>query len=287
MKSGTRPAHHIAKEKNFHQKFGGVTIASIPDFNLDTGINGMPDQDSENAPTECTGYAVADILTDVFKMPFSPDFSYAAALYLDGSGPSIDGASFHAAMQAAVGVGVLPKALANLSATQLGELYISDWKNWNLQSKKSALGYVENGILNALGNGDAFDSILSSLYVGKISVSIGSPWFNEWMFSTNGVVATPALAGNYPAWHDWAIKGKITINGEPYLIGKSWQGTRVGNNGWLYFSRAAINAALSVPGSGALTFNPNALRWVSLIGILVQRFPALLADLPMLINAKV
>lgn len=281
--NGTRPAKHIHKEKHFHHLFGAADSV-IPDFNLDTGFT-MPDQDKDNAPTACTGYTVSDILTDIFKIPFDPDFSYAAALKVAGDPPNTNGASFHAAMQGGVALGVLPMALAHISSKSNGELFISDWANWESEQKKAALSYTENGILNVLGNGDAFSSILSALWTGKIAVSIGTPWFPEWSYNiTNGIVQQPQLTGQYPSWHDWAIKGKKTINGVPYLIGKTWQGDRVGDGGWLYFSREAINTALSVEGTGALTFNPNALRWASLLGILIQRFPNLAPFLPQLLS---
>lgn len=289
MKSGTRAARHLYKEKEFHNKFGGTTALLIPDFDLDSGLNGMPDQERDNAPTECTGYTVADIVTDISKVKMNPDFSYAAALFIDGQPPGINGASFHAAMQSAIAVGVLPNTLANISAGQSGELFVSDWTRWGMNLKKAARDYTENGILNALGNGDAFDSIASAAYTSKIGISVGTPWFTEWKQNiNNGVVGLPVLDpnGNYSTWHNWAIKKKVTIQGVPYLAGKSWQGERVGDKGWLYFSRETVNAALSVPGTGALAFNPEAIRWWSIVGILVQRFPVLLSSLPQLIHAN-
>ncbi|MHB1097907.1 MAG: hypothetical protein ACYC3F_17245, partial [Gemmatimonadaceae bacterium] len=95
----------------------------------------------------------------------------------------------------------------------------------------------------------------------------------------------PILDGNYPSWHNYTIDGKTTINGVPYLIVYSLQGNRIGDNGKLYFSRETINKALTVTGSGALTIDPNATRWIYLLGMLSLRFPQMITLLPQLINS--
>jgi len=282
---GTRPSKHAHAEKKF-QHFAGVL--EIEDFNLDTGLTGMPDQNKENAPYECVGYTVAEMLTTILKTPIDPDFSYSAARYIAGDGKEgTQGTSFHAGLQGAIGLGGLPKSLAVFSAATRGEEYVSDFGNYLASLKSAALANVQNGLRNVLGQGDDFDSILSAAYTSKIPVSIGSPWYDEW--STNiqgGVVQKPYVDGVYPGWHNYAMMGQKTIQGIPHLIIKSWQGTRVGDGGYLYFSRETINTALSEKGSGALTFDPKAVRWWSLVGILVMRFPFLLPMLPQLLKIK-
>lgn len=286
IRSGTKPAKHIYRERKFHQLFGSTDPALIPDFNLDVGLT-MPDQEADHAFTECVGYTVSDILTDITRVVQSPDFSFSAARCLANQSPGSDGTDFHAGIQGGVVFGGVTKSFAKFSAAQQGEQYVSDWNNWMAVRVLQSIQGAQNGVLNVLGNGDAFDSILNAVYTGKIGISIGSPWFNEWETNIqNGVVQVPTLNGDYSSWHNYAIKGKKTINGIPYLIVKSWQGTRVGDNGWLYFSREVINAALSVQGSGALTFNPNASRLISIMGILAQRPPAFSAVIPQLLKAS-
>jgi len=279
IQNGTRPAKHLHYVRKF-EHFGGL---DVPDFNLDLGVS-HPDQDADGAPTACVGYTVSDIFTDIFGTYFSPDFSYAAARYLAGDGPGTDGTSFHAGMQAAVGVGGLLSSQATIQASAKGELFVSDWNNWSSDEKRIALTRVQNGIRNVLGLGDAFDSIRSAAYQSGIAISVGTPWFKEWDFEKNPVLPTPVLDGNYSSWHDYAVKGQKTINGVPYLKAKIWVGLK-GDNGFVYLSREAINAAMKVPGSGALTFDKSAIRWVSLCGILVQRFPNLLPYLPKLLSS--
>lgn len=288
IKSGTRPAKHIYKEKKFHKHFGSVSTANIPDFNLDAGLT-MPDQNADGGGYECVGYTIADILTDYFKVPFSPDFSYAAARYIAGDGPEgTPGTSFHAGIHGAVAFGGLLASQADFTAKEKGEQFVSDWNNWSDEDRKSAIQYIQNGIYNVLGNGDAFDSILSALWVNKVGISVGTAWYEEWyQMVPSGITATPKMphVTNNLSWHNYSIKGKKTIGGIPYLIIKPWQGTARGDGGYMYFSRETINTVLSVHGSGAVTISKNAIRWVSLIGILLQRFPALLPYLPMLLKS--
>lgn len=281
--NGTRGAKDLHRVK-LYPHFGGSI--DIPDFDLGRNLP-LQDQEKDNAPYECVGYTQAHILSSIFNTPFSPDFSYAAARYVAGDGKEgTQGTSFHAGMDAIVALGGLWKSLEVFSASTHGEAYVSDWNNWLDSLKKTALGQVQNGVRNVLGNGDAFQSILSATYQGGIPISIGSPWFLEWETNQNGIVQTPVLNGNYPSWHNYTIDGKTTINGVPYLIVYSHQGNRVGDGGKLYFSREVINAALTVQGSGALAIDPNAKRWIYILGMLTYRFPQLLAYLPQLINLK-
>lgn len=269
---GTRPALDIHKERKFHERFGGIAQAAIEDFNLDSGI-WNPNQETDNAPTECVGYTAADLLTDIFKMQFDPDFAYAAAKYVAGDGPGDQGTSFHAGIQGVIGVGGIGAQSATFSATTRGELFVSDWNNWKPYLKTLALKYVQNGLLNVLGNGDSFNSIISAAYTGQISVSLGSPWFLEWQgIAPESLLPMPqnALAQSVnpdTPWHNYAGKGKKTINGQATIPIKSWQGH------WLYMTQEVANAVFSLAGTGALTFNPAASRWWSLMGILMQRFP--------------
>lgn len=134
---------------------------------------------------------------------------------------------------------------------------------------------------------DTFDKIISAMYTGKIAVSCGSPWFKEWQgLPAESILPMPQdiqlqAMSAYTPWHNYAAKGKKTINGVPTIIIKAWTG------GWLYMPREVANAVFALPGTGALTLNPSANRWWSLVGILVQRFPQLLPHLPALLQIHV
>lgn len=279
--NGTRPAKDIYKVAKY-QHFGAISVDTIPDFSLDPNIS-HPDQEADGAHTECTGYTVADILCDIFKQYYSADFSYAAARAIAGDGPGTDGASFHAAMDSLVGWGGLPAHYATYTAGTRGEQFVSDFNNWKDDLEESRK-YAQNGVKNVLGNGDAFDSVLAALNQGRISVSIGSPWFPEWadFGGQSGILALPKTQYS-SIWHNYVLKGKQTIGGVPYIIAKPHIGLK-GDNGFVKLSREVINFTLAVPGSGALTIDPNAIRWVSLLGITSRRFPGILPFLPKLIK---
>lgn len=278
MRSGTRPSRHVHRQKTF--KFGAVSASSLPDFCVDRNL-WWPNQDTENAPTECVGYSAADFLIDLTEQIYTPDFSYAAACFLAGDDGS-DGTSFVAGPQSLVALGGLPQSFAQATAADHGELYIADWDNWNADQKKAALMKAQNGVRNVLGNGDAFDSILTACYQTGQGVFIGTEWYVAFNTAPGGIA--PLVQGPSALWHAYRIKGKKTINGVSYAMVKAWGGLW-GDEGWLYFSRELVNWLFETPGTGALVIDPSALRWASLCGILVQRFPEALPVLPQLIQA--
>jgi hypothetical protein len=113
---------------------------------------------------------------------------------------------------------------------------------------------------------DWFDSIRSVIYTNfttnrwKCAISIGTPWFKSWdIMSVNSTGIIPTIFTGDPStlsWHNWAIKGWKLINGEVYLIGKTWQGKGYGNAGWSYYSRATINTVMKIRGTGAFILAP-------------------------------
>lgn len=268
MISGTRPALHISRVRKFKHVYGGT--ASFPDFNLDAGISN-PNQDADGAPTECVGYTIADILTDIFRKEFSPDFSYAAARWITKSGAGTDGTSFHAGMEGAVWIGAALKGMVPFAAQDRGELFVSDFANYMQSLKADAASFAQNGLRNVLGMGDNFSSIVSAAFSGRIDVSLGSPWFKEWQNLPNGSVLpmpnSPSLQAQSAGtpWHNYAGKGQKTLNSQPMLIVKAWTG------GFMYMPRDVANVVFSLPGTGALTFDPKAIHWLSDLGILLER----------------
>ncbi len=271
MINGTRPIKR-APRKCFHKKFGGVMPESVPDFNLDVGL-WMPNQDDDNAPTECVGYEMADIMTDLTKIVQNPDFAYSAALFMESTQPSDGGADFHAGMEALVIMGSMSQNFARFTAKSTSELYCANWSNWTVTEKRQAALKGQNGVYNALGNGSAFNSILSCLAVGKVSVSVGTPWFPEWeQVGKDGILPMPNLNNvdfNSLPWHNWGLKGKKTI-GQPMLIGKSWQGSNYGDSGFHYITPDVLNAILDINGTGAMTVALNGNRIYSILGVILN-----------------
>lgn len=104
---------------------------------------------------------------------------------------------------------------------------------------------------------DSFDLIRNALQLNQRSVSMATPWYPTWAKTTNGIIAPPnSYDTTFASWHNWKCCGWKTINGVPYLIGKSWQGKTYGDNGFCYFPRDVINQVMSIPGTGAFTLTP-------------------------------
>jgi hypothetical protein len=108
--------------------------------------------------------------------------------------------------------------------------------------------------IEAVGT-DMFDAIRQALYLNsaeKRSVSVGTPWFLEWHYAPQGMLHDFLFRGDEP-WHNWKICGWRTIAGQPYLIGKSWQGKLYGDGGYHYVSRTLCNKIFGISGTGAFT----------------------------------
>lgn len=289
MKSGAQPIKRLPR-KRFHDRYPEAAGAiAIEDFNVDAGL-WMPDQIADAAETECTSYAVTDILADVFKKLFSPDWQYAMTQWLQGVTPNEMGADPHVAMQTAILLGALLASDAPFSAKSMGELYSANWHNWPSNLNSVAAVFGQNGVLNALGNGDPLSSITAACSVGKMGVSCTTMWYAEW--EANGgfqgsILPMPknpsqqqTLDGLLP-FHNWDFKGQKTINGQKYGIVKSWQGAKYGDNGYAYIGQDVAQAVFDVPGTGALCFDPAAVRVLSEVKIIVEHFfPILTASLP-------
>ncbi len=278
----TPPRRQVHK----HARIFGTALPTS-DFCVDPNIH-WPNQNDENAPTECVGYTGADILCDIFRVPFSADWIYMRALQLMGVAPNTEGADPHRGLQALVAFGAVPRLQAPISAFVMGELYMANPKNWPNGIEQAALEYTENGVGNALGSGDHFTSIITACRFLGYGVSVSSYWYSEFeQPDSRGIVSMPAggSADRYGG-HNYLVKGMKTIDGKPYAMVKSHQGKNFGDNGWIYMDAATLNYAISsTPGGGALTLLKDASRLISLINIITEDFPSALPQLISIIRS--
>jgi hypothetical protein len=267
--SGTRPVKRLPT-RTFHERFVCGT-GLVPDFCVDPGIL-MQNQEADNAPTECTAYYTTDARTDVDRMMYSPDFSYAATMYIEGVTPNTGGAEPLAALEAGILRGFRRKDFTGISAAQNGELFVANWNNWSKDDKTLALANRIADVHNALGNGDPFTSITNACYTARIGVGIVTPWYPEWNNPLGGgVLQMPAdLSGAGCPWHMHAIKGQKTIGGSLHAMDKSWQGNTIGDNGWLYMPAPVLNAVMTVPGTCALIPVTTGSRFIPVVNILLS-----------------
>lgn len=279
IKSGAKPIKKLPSRK-FHEYFGNAGV--IPDFNLDVMAQ-KENQETDGAPTECTGYAISHIVGNLKRQVFTPDWMYAMTLLLEGSVPTEIGADPLTAMQAAIAYGLLPKSMSTFSSSTEGELYCANWKNWPTALRSIAAKNAQIRAYNALGSGSPLDSMLSAAYTGKVGISVASLWYPEFENLLPGsIMPVPDITNKNAPGHNYALDGQTTINGVPYGIISSWQGESYGDKSYCYMSRAVAAAVLSVPGSGALTFGLSGSRWLSLAGIMLEHENEILDLLPTL-----
>jgi hypothetical protein len=214
---------------DFHRSFG--TVGDLPTFppeyNTDSGL-GMPDQNADGQPYGCTNYSQASLATDL-------------------TGKRHD-----------------PEQLESLThANQRGGYNIRD--SLDAARKLGWFGWYFN--IQAYAPLDAFDAMRYAQLVGfpEIrSITVGTPWFPSWETAAlrrEAVMPMPtfqeleAIRANPNAfgWHNHKLAGWKQVNGQPMFKDKSWQGTNVGDNGWLYFPRDVINVVMSLKWTVAYT----------------------------------
>lgn len=279
MKFGAKLTGRTCK-KHFHIVFGSV--GAITDFNVDSGLQ-MPNQNTDQAETECTNYTTTDLATDIDKQIYSPDWGYAQTLRMEGSEPTTEGADPLTAMEVGISQGFLPRASVSLTASNSGELFCANYKNWPTILGTLALKWTKIDVYNALGNGTSFYSVLSASVKSGRGVSVATNWYPEWeQIGPNGILPMPASLSESSTGHNYAVKGQKTIEGKTYWIVKSWQGSSYGDGGWCYMSQEIANAVMGFPGSVAFLYAPSGNQWVARVKIMLQHLTAIPYLLPIL-----
>ncbi|MFN3658162.1 MAG: hypothetical protein ACK4UO_12975 [Pseudolabrys sp.] len=294
IQHGLQPLTPDKRDKRyfFHRNFGAAKLSGLPDyFSCDAGLT-MPNQHEDNAPTECTAYTVADLGTDQDGVLYSPDYTFAQTLRLQGAKPNQQGADLRMGLKSAIAFGLLRKESAPFTAKEKGQEFIANWLVWPRALELEAIKNAKAAYYGCTtGPYDAFGNICSALWINrdkKMGAAIGTPWLPEWSrVGPDGIIPPGAEISKHRAeslpWHAWKIAGWATFNGEPYLIGKTWQGPNVGDHGFLYFDRDTINRVLAVEGTGAFTISEYGNRLVFLLGTMLESFPWLLRLLPSLV----
>lgn len=234
IQNGAKPLKRDSRDYSFHRTFGAVMHF---DENLDVDAKlSMPDQNADGFPFGCTGYTTSEICSDFDKSLYDPAYTYKKTLLIENQ--ETDGpCEIRDSLNSSRVYGVLPKG--------------APWDDSHAAPHRRGSYYlIEN-------SSDWFDSIRSAVLMNKSAVSVGTPWFPEWEITHNGYIAhlintdTTGLS-----WHNWKVSGWKTINGVPYLIGKTWQGSGYGDGGLAYFSREVVNRVFDIKGSCAFVLLP-------------------------------
>lgn len=228
---GLQPLKPDHRDYDYHRTFGAVVPSIFPDsFSVDPGLT-MPDQNADGYPEGCTSYAQTDLCTDTDHIIYKPPFTYKWTLFMDNlkDGEPCD---MRTSLKSTIVYGVLAD----------GEF-----------DDRQALSHRRGAYFNVQPSPDWFDGIRSTLISNRRAVSVGTPWLLEWRYAPAGVIPVSFVITGHESWHNWVICGWKQVDGVPYLIGKTWQGRRYGDNGLAYFSRETINAVMQIPGTGAFT----------------------------------
>lgn len=229
--SGVYPVLPDHRDYSYPRTFGAVTVFA-ENMNLDAGF-GFPNQDKDGYPYGCTGYAQSEVAQDEDKIKYYPWYPYNKTRVMEGTWPEDVGCDIRDSLNSTIVYGLL--ADGELTDEQAG-----------YHRRGAFYNVVDSPDL------DAFDDVRSAIVTNNRTVSVATPWFPEWEGQLNlGIVPFPLSKPT--SYHNWKICGWKTIAGQPYLIGKSWQGPEYGDGGYHYVSRDTFNYIAKMDGFGAFT----------------------------------
>lgn len=250
IQHGLKPIVFDHRDHSFVRTFGSIDPTQFPDeYNCDAGLT-MPDQNADGHPNGCTGYAQSELCNDEDLVVYDPNFTYQKTLFMEQA-PDGSACDIRDSLKSTIIYGVQVEGDTDVTHSYL-------------HRRGQYFAVVDESAL------DSFDDIRSALWTQRMnrrSVSTGSPWL--WMpqsVGVDGIIPETDLsifthkdlwgrtmANDGLAWHNYKVCGWKTINGQPYLIAKSWQGKDFGNGGYCYFSRTLINGLLNIEQTGAYT----------------------------------
>lgn len=246
-----RPSKRDARDARFasHRFFGTATSFPLEYEVIDPVV---PDQNKDQRPTACTAYDVTRMLFPETHKEYSHDFQFMKTLQVMGADGS-QGADFRTALTIPVTIGLLPKELEPPSIQKYSQAWAVNPANWPVSLNDEALKNripAYSPIMPALGQ-DWFDAIRTILVDGlsyNRTVGVGTQWSSSFEnISEDGIL--PDSPFNLHWGHAYEITGWKHLNGQPYLICKTWQGTTYGDKGYCYMSRTLCNRLMSAWGA--------------------------------------
>lgn len=227
IQNGLKPSKPDVRDYDFQKTFGAIGIPQFPDQYLTDAGFGFPDQNAEGEPFGCTNYSQSSIANDIEIAQKHTPVELEAVTHANANG----GAQIRDSLQAARKLGWIASFFNVQAYAPL------DWF-------------------------DAFRYAIMAGFPEHRSISWGTPWLAEFQniglgngkTGKDGIVQMPTNFSltNVP-WHNSKFSGWKTIKEIPYLINKSWQGTHIGDGGYLYFSREVVNRIMQISGTVAFT----------------------------------
>lgn len=222
--NGAQPTRIDHRDYDLVKSFGLTTVPDFPaELNLDNGL-WNPDQNAMALPFGCTGFTQADLCADEDGVIYDPKDVYVNTPPYDDGGRDI-----RAALDTVRKRGV--RKYLSLDAPG---------------NKRTA--YFNIRAKPPLDWFDCFRLSLLSTKDEKRSISIGTPYFPEFVGTADGILPMPRDFNVARAsWHNFKICGFTTKNGQVYLVGKPWTGQ------YTYISRPLINQLMNISGTAAFT----------------------------------
>lgn len=250
---GLRPTRVDPKDKRFEVRklFGAV---SFPDeYNADFGTS-MPNQNDDNRPTACTSYTIAEIGTDQDGVEYSRDYQFMKTLQAMRVPPDTQGADARTAFKIPCTFGMLLKEHEPSEMSLNSQEWAAEQEHWDIHLDKEAEKNLKPAYLPIKKNPDYFDGIRHALMVGQKehrTVGMATQWSADFRNTSRGKLTDSPR--NLVWGHMYKVCGWKQIDGEPYLIVKSWQGKKYGDKGLCYMSRSLCNRLMGVWGAYAAT----------------------------------
>lgn len=237
--------------KTFHQ-FGAV-LGDIPTlfYKYDSGLYPVPDQNNidtrfqpnlPSLPYGCTGETATDICGAEDNAVYDPMYTYDMTCEIEGH-PPIEGCDIRNSMKSLTIYGLR--------------------KNGETQEQAQARKRGRYFMIDLVPGRDWFDSFRLALRGNKRGISTGTPWFVEWTgirVAPSGLLTSNFIYNGNPdayPWHDTNVFGESTVDDEPVLLLKSWQGSLVGDNGILKWNRETFNKVFDIYGTIGATPGPS------------------------------
>lgn len=273
MKDGIKPIKLDHRDHSFQRTFGAVSSSLLlpSEYICDAGF-GAPDQNVDGLPYGCSGYAQSELCQDEDSIHYKPEYTYDKTRLMEGTYPSPVGCDIRDSLKSTLIYGV-----QGLDET----------------TDQEAFGHHRGQYFNVGPTEDYFEGIINALWLNRLekrSVSMGTPWFPEWLPPVNGgkvqadgIVSVPQTYDlAHVPWHNWKICGWKTMNGIRYLIGKPWCGPDFGDKGFCYFPQEIINKIMSIEGSAAFTLGK--ANKDNIVNVKLNLIDMVLSYIRMLIN---
>lgn len=241
------PLYKKKKQYSFHRTFGAAALTGLPD-----SYGPISSDAYQGGTVFCTDYTTAGICSDEDGVPYSPEYNLSKqTLILNVNPTTFAGATLESAIKVPITFGLLPQDQAPLTWIKDGQTVVADSKNWPANLDQVAVQNKRPYYFFVDGPYDAFDNFRSAIWLKKLSVGAGMPWYNEYnSVGPDGILPNGV---NQESWHAVNICGWQTINGIPYITCKPWAGSNYGKNGVVFFSRGEFNRNMSLQGTVAIT----------------------------------